>query len=250
MAEIMGANHYCSHMMTRADLDMESARTEIQSLRRVNQDLESSLADTELARDAAMLSRNDAVEGRDAAIARTHQLELERDRMVSEIQKCRHDRLAMEQLYSDVKKALVAEQSAREAEREKMEAVFHRRLDEVKRVSEVECLEKEQSLRAQIKEEIYTYGVGFRRSALFLIRERHPEIDLSGIDFLSLRGAEVPDKDDGEEAENPTLYMAPTVSEANVVSEIEGASEIVMPESVVNVSKSPDVIIDPSPIGD
>ena len=51
-----------------------------------------------------------------------------------------------------------------------------------------------------------------RLVALFLIRERHPE--------------------------NPTLYMAPTVSEANVVSAevmpditpiIEGASEIVIP---------------------
>ena len=116
MAEIIGANHYFSHMMTQADLDMKSAKFEIQSLRRVNQDLESTLADTELARDSAMLSRNDAMEGRDAVIARTHQLE--RDRIVSEIQKCRHDRLAMKQLYSDVKKALVAEQSAHEAERE------------------------------------------------------------------------------------------------------------------------------------
>ena len=53
------------------------------------------MADTELARDATMLSRNDAMEGKDAVVAQTHQLELERDRMVSEIQKCRHDRLAM-----------------------------------------------------------------------------------------------------------------------------------------------------------
>ena len=51
---------------------------------------------------------------------------------------------------------------------------------------------------AQVKKETYTYGVGFRRSALFLIKERHPEIDLSGIDFLSLRRAEILDKDDGE----------------------------------------------------
>ena len=35
MAEIMGANHYCSHMMMQADLDMESTKFEIQSLRRV-----------------------------------------------------------------------------------------------------------------------------------------------------------------------------------------------------------------------
>ena len=38
-----------------------------------------------------------------------------------------------------------------------------------------------------------------------MIRERHPEIDLSGIDFLSLRGAEVPDKDDGEEEDNEPI---------------------------------------------
>ena len=50
----------------------------------------------------------------------------------------RHDRLVMEQLYSDVKKALVAEQSAREAETERMEAVFQRTLDEVKRASDIE----------------------------------------------------------------------------------------------------------------
>ena len=46
----------------------------------------------------------------------------------------------MDQLYSDVKKALVAEQSAREAKREKMETVFQRTLDEVKRILEFDCL--------------------------------------------------------------------------------------------------------------
>ena len=102
-------NHYYSHMMAQAELDVESVNFEVQSLKRVNQDLESTLADTELAWNAAMLSRNEAMELRDAAIARTRLLELERDKMVSEIQKLRHDRLAMEQLYSNVKKTLVAE---------------------------------------------------------------------------------------------------------------------------------------------
>ena len=64
MAEIMEANHYCSHMMTQAGLDMKSTNSEVQSLKRVNQDLESTLADTELARDTAMLSRIEAMEGR------------------------------------------------------------------------------------------------------------------------------------------------------------------------------------------
>ena len=38
-----------------------------------------------------------------------------------------------------------------------------------------------------------------------MIRERHPEIDLSRIDFLSLRRIEVPDKDDGEEEDNEPI---------------------------------------------
>ena len=78
----MGANHYSSHMMTQAELDVESANSEVKSLKRVNQDLKSTLADTELARDTAMLIRNEAMEGRDTAIAQTHQLELERNKMV------------------------------------------------------------------------------------------------------------------------------------------------------------------------
>ena len=174
-----------------------------------------------------------------------------------------------------------------------MEAMFQCTLDEVKRASDIERLEKEQSLRAQVKEEIYTYGVGFRRSALFLIRERHPEIDLSGIDFLSLRGAEVPDKDDGEEEDNEpigpevlvddqggagdrirvvnpdnsSLGVSPTVIQtATVVFETTAVSAeitsivtqevipveeavsdvLILVESAENVSKSSDVIIDPS----
>ena len=120
----MGASPYCSHMMAQADLDVESANSEVQRLKRVNQDLKSTLADTELARDATMLSENEALKVQDAAVARTRLLELERDKMVLEIKKLRHDRLAMERLYSHVKKTLMAEQSAREAETERIEAAF------------------------------------------------------------------------------------------------------------------------------
>ena len=70
-----------------------------------------------------------------------------------------------------------------------------------------------------MKKEIYTYGVGFRRSALFLIRERHPEIDLSGIDFLSLRGAEVSDKDDREEEDNESIEQEVLVDDQGGVGD-------------------------------
>ena len=219
MAEIMGPNHYCSHMMMQADLDVESTNSEMQSLKRVNQDLEITLADTKLAQDATMLSRNEAMEGRDAAVARTRQLELERDRMVSEMQKLRHDRLAMEQFYSDVKKTLVAEQSAHEAKLKRIEDAFQQTLDEVKRSVDIKRMEKEQALRSKVKEEIYTYGLGFRRSTLFLIRERHLEIDLYGIDFLTLRGAEIPDKDDGEEENDEPIEQEMLVDDQGGTSD-------------------------------
>ena len=99
-------------------------------------------------------------------------------------------------------------------------------------------MEKEQSLRSQVKEEIYTYGVGFRRSTLFLIRERHPKIDLSGIDFFSLKGAEIPDKDDGEEEDDE-----PTEQEV-LVDDQGGASDrirMVNPENLF-LETSPTVV--------
>ena len=64
---------------------MESTNSEVQRLKRVNQDLESTLADTKLIRDDAMLSRNKALEVKDAAVVQTRLLELERDKMVLEI---------------------------------------------------------------------------------------------------------------------------------------------------------------------
>ena len=103
--------------------------------------------------------------------------------------------------------------------RERMEVVFQRTLDEVKRASDIERLKKEQSLRAQVKEEIYTYRVGFKRSTLFLIRERHPEIDLSGIDFLSLRSAEISDKDDGKEENDESIEQEMLVDDQGGASD-------------------------------
>ena len=67
---------------------------------------------------------------------------------MSEMQKLRHDRLAMEQFYSDVKKTLVAEQSAHEAELKRIEAAFQQTLDEVKRSVDIKRMEKEQALRS------------------------------------------------------------------------------------------------------
>ena len=71
-----------------------------------------------------------------------------------------------------------------------MEVVFQRTLNVIKMASDIERLEKEQTLRSRIKEEIYTYGVGYKRLTLFLIRERHPRIDLSGIDFFFKKGGD------------------------------------------------------------
>ena len=41
------------------------------------------------------------------------------------------------------------------------------------------------------------YEISFRRLAFYLIRQMHPRIDLSGINFAGLKGQNVLDLDDG-----------------------------------------------------
>ena len=63
---------------------------------------------------------------------------------------------------------------------------------------------------------------------MFLIRERHPGIDLSGIDFLSLRGAAIPDKDDGEEEEVTMDDQFGAWDEIQTVSPNNPSAEIIL----------------------
>ena len=46
-------------------------------------------------------------------------------------------------------------------------------------------------------DKVVEYAMFFRRSVLFLVTERHPSIDLSEINFASLKGNNVVDLDDG-----------------------------------------------------
>ena len=68
-------------------------------------------------------------------------------------------------------------------------------------------MEKEWAFRAQLKDEIYDYEVDFGRSAILLIREKHPKID-----FPFLRSAKVPNLDDGEGIGNQFEEVEPEVT--------------------------------------
>ena len=46
-------------------------------------------------------------------------------------------------------------------------------------------------------EEIVNYRINFRCSALFMIREKHSGLDLSGIDFFEMKGYDKLDRADG-----------------------------------------------------
>ena len=49
--------------------------------------------------------------------------------------------------------------------------------------------------------DVYKYEIGFRHSAIYLIRENHLRIDPSGIDFTNVRVVEIPNPIYGEVVE-------------------------------------------------
>ena len=53
--------------------------------------------------------------------------------------------------------------------------------------------------RADAAQEILEYGMGFRRSALFMIREKYPDLDLSDVDLTEIRGYDKPDPAEGSD---------------------------------------------------
>ena len=76
--------------------------------------------------------------------------------------------------------------------------------DEAKKAFEDERIDqkvREETIREEAKQEaigdIVKYGMTFRRSALFLIREKYPNLDFFDINFLDMRGHDIQDLDDG-----------------------------------------------------
>ena len=79
---------------------------------------------------------------------------------------------------------------------------------------------------------IYKYEVGFKCSAIYLIKEKHLEINLSEVDFLSLKSVIVPDPDDGKEVKGEAAKFEST-DEANSTAPIE---EVVITNPSVETS--------------
>ena len=60
--------------------------------------------------------------------------------------------------------------------------------------------------------------MSYRRSTLFMIRRKYPDLDLSDIDFTQMKGYNVPDLTDGSEL----------IEDLNV----EGATQVVVDQAV------------------
>ena len=56
--------------------------------------------------------------------------------------------------------------------------------------------EQVKALREKSIQQVVSFGIYFRPSTLYLIRQKYPEIDLSSIDFKSIEGNDVHDQDD------------------------------------------------------
>ena len=59
---------------------------------------------------------------------------------------------------------------------------------------------REQAKEKAIKD-IVKYRMTFKRSALFFIREKYPNLDFSDINFLEMRGHDIQDPDEGGSAQ-------------------------------------------------
>ena len=97
-------------------------------------------------------------------------------------------------------------QVAKEESEEKLKALSERDIT-------VKALEDERNdrkaMKERIKKEAYelartdvvtkilNYGMGFRCSILFMIKEKYPDLDLSNVDLTEMRGYEKPDLVDG-----------------------------------------------------
>ena len=62
---------------------------------------------------------------------------------------------------------------------------------------------REATIREEAKQEaigdILKFGITFRRSTLFMIREKYPDLDFSNINFIDMRGYNILDLADGSQ---------------------------------------------------
>ena len=78
-------------------------------------------------------------------------------------------------------------------------AVARARKDAFKKVSQQwqsKKVDRLKKIKEQAIDKAISFDNRFRHSALFLIRKKHPDIDLSGINFKWMKGSEMLDRDD------------------------------------------------------
>ena len=69
-------------------------------------------------------------------------------------------------------------------------------LKEAKQQWQFEKADRLENIRQQAIDKAITFGNRFKRFAFFLIKKKHLDINLSGINFKSMEGNEMPNHDD------------------------------------------------------
>ena len=103
----------------------------------------------------------------------------------------------------------VAEEKIRVANLERDEAV--KTLEKERVVAAM----KEAAVREEAGLQIIKYGMSFRRSAIFMIKQKYPDLDVSDINFSDMKGHE----------ENPTVPV--NAASDQPIEEVPQAEEVV-----------------------
>ena len=81
-------------------------------------------------------------------------------------------------------------QVAQEEAEEKIAKATFERDDAIKALETERVVQevREKAIREEAAIKIVKYGMTFRRSALFMIKEKYPDLDFSDINFLDMKG--------------------------------------------------------------
>ena len=95
---------------------------------------------------------------------------------------------------------------ARKEADEKVAGVVSERDEAIKVLEDERAYQKvrEEMIREEVKQEaikdIVKFGMTFRRSALFMIKEKYPNLDFFDISFIDMRSYDILDLDEGGSA--------------------------------------------------
>ena len=123
---------------------------------------------------------------------------------VEEAKATKDEAIAMANSLKSEQKMLV--RVAKEKVEKKVAKVISERDEAIKALEEeradqrVEEMMIKQEAKQEVIGDILKFGITFRRSALFMIREKYHDLDFSDINFTNMKGYNVPDPVDGSES--------------------------------------------------